>query len=165
MKKPKLLSAALATREHNVDTELYATTVSVTGGAAGHGRASGVARSSDGALALDLRMPAELGGDGGGTNPEQLFAAGYAACFHGALVSLAEHHGIALADAEVVVTVAFRRDPVDGLFTLSARMVVRIPGVAETVARTLLRSAERICPYTKMVRQGIEYAVVLDVGE
>jgi len=164
MKKPKLLSAALSSRERNVDTELYAGTVTVSGGGAGHGRASGVVRSSDGFLALELRMPVELGGDGGGTNPEQLFAAAYAACFHGALVSLAERHGIAAGDAEVDATVVFRRDPVDGLFNLAARLRVRLPGLAENVARALLRNAERICPYTKMARQGIEFSVVLDTG-
>lgn len=165
MKRPKLLSIALDAGASNVDAALYATTVSVSGGAADHGRASGVARSDDGVLALDLRMPRDLGGDGMGTNPEQLFAAGYAACFHGALVSLAERHGIAVRGATVDVTVSFRRDPVDGLFTLAARVSVRMPGVAPRLARQLLRNAERICPYTKMVRQGIESSVVLDPGE
>lgn len=60
---------------------LYTTSVNVTGGEAHHGRASGIARSDDGALDLHLRLPRALGGPGGGTNPEQLLAAGYAACF------------------------------------------------------------------------------------
>ena len=64
---------------------LYTTTVAVTGGESGHGRASGVARSDDGRLEIALRLPEELGGPGSGTNPEQLFAAAYGACFHGAL--------------------------------------------------------------------------------
>lgn len=80
---------------------LYSTTVTVTGGDAGHGRASGVARSDDGNLDLDLRMSKTLGGPGGGTNPEQLFAAGYAACFHGAPVLLAARAGIAVEGASV----------------------------------------------------------------
>jgi Ohr subfamily peroxiredoxin len=76
---------------------IYSTTVTVTGGTAGHGRASGRARSDDGALDLELRMPAELGGDGDGTNPEQLFAAGFAACFHGALSLVARQAALSAA--------------------------------------------------------------------
>ena len=107
----------LLDRYHGQDTQtLYSTTVTVTGGAAGHGRASGIARSDDGHLAVDLRLPKALGGPGGGTNPEQLFAAGYAACFHGALSLLASRAGIPIAGASVGVTVDFGRDPVDGLF-------------------------------------------------
>jgi organic hydroperoxide reductase OsmC/OhrA len=67
-------------------------------------------------------MPEPLGGPGGGTNPEQLFAAGYAACFHGALSLLATRSNIAIPDAEVTASVTFGRDPVDGLFTLAAEI-------------------------------------------
>lgn len=73
---------------------LYTGRVRVSGGAARHGRASGVVRSDDGALSVDLRLPAELGGPGGGTNPEQLLAAGYAGCFHGAMVLVAARAGL-----------------------------------------------------------------------
>lgn len=140
---------------------LYSTTVSVTGGDAGHGRASGVARSDDGQLAVDLRMPKALGGPGGGTNPEQLFAAGYAACFHGALSLLAARACIPIPGASVEVTVDFCRDPVDGLFMLTAHTRVRLPGVEHTVAGELVRNTERFCPYAKMARRGIENIVAL----
>ncbi|MGH8781293.1 Ohr family peroxiredoxin [Paraburkholderia sp.] len=140
---------------------LYSTTVTVTGGDAGHGRASGVARSDDGELAIDLRMPAAMDGPGGGTNPEQLFAAGYAACFHGALCLLAARLGIAVHGASVEVTVDFGRDPMDGLFMLTARTCIRMPGVERAVAEELVRHTERFCPYTKMARRGIENVVVL----
>jgi osmotically inducible protein OsmC len=140
---------------------LYSTTVTVTGGAASHGRASGIARSDDGCLALELRMPAALGGPGGGTNPEQLFAAGYAACFHGALSLLAARFGIRIPDASVDVSVDFSRDPMDGLFVLSARTSIHLPGVERAVAEELVRIAERFCPYTKMTRQGISNIVAL----
>jgi Ohr subfamily peroxiredoxin len=143
------------------DTELYVASVSVTGGSAGHGRVSGMARSDDGALELELRLPPELGGDGGGTNPEQLFAAGYAACFHGSLMLLALRRGVAAEDSQVDVMVSFGRDPVDGLFMLAADVRVRMPGIARTVAAELVRNAERVCPYTKMARQGIESIVTL----
>jgi lipoyl-dependent peroxiredoxin len=140
---------------------LYSTTVTVTGGESGHGRASGIARSDDGQLAVDLRLPEALGGPGGGTNPEQLFAAGYAACFHGALSLLAARAGISLLGSSVDVTVQFGRDPVDGLFVLAAHTRVRLPGVERALAEQLVRETERFTPYTKMARQGIENVVAL----
>jgi lipoyl-dependent peroxiredoxin len=138
---------------------LYATTVRVTGGEAEHGRASGIATSDDGALHVELRLPLALGGPGGGTNPEQLFAAAYGACFHGAVNLLATRHGIALSGSSVDVTVAFGRDPVDGRHSLTAHVLVRLPGLEHSLAEKLVRETERICPYTKMVRLGIESSV------
>jgi Ohr subfamily peroxiredoxin len=160
----------LLDKYHGRDLQtLYSTTVTVTGGDAGHGRASGIARSDDGNLAVHLRLPKALGGPGGGTNPEQLFAAGYAACFHGALSLLAAQASIPIPGASVQVTVDFGRDPTDGLFILSAQTRVRLPGVERVVAEELVRNTERFCPYTKMARQGIENVVALvrqdDAGE
>ncbi|KOF55047.1 peroxiredoxin [Achromobacter sp. DMS1] len=129
------------------------------GGEAAHGRASGRARSDDGALQRDLRLPRELGGPGGGTNPEQLFAAGYAACFHGALALLAARAGLCIAEAEVRARVTFGRDPVDGLYALAAHIDIHLPGLDRAVAEALVRNAERHCPYAKMARQGIESVV------
>jgi len=143
------------------DADLYVASVSVTGGTAGDGRVSGLVRSSDGALELELRLPPELGGHGGGVNPEQLFAAGYAACFHGSLVLLAAHRGIAADGTEVAVSVRFGRDPSDGLFMLASHVRVRMPGTPRVAAAELVRNAERVCPYTKMARQGIESIVTL----
>ncbi|MGE8163564.1 Ohr family peroxiredoxin [Paraburkholderia sp. NPDC080076] len=152
----------LLDKYHGRDLQtLYSTTVTVTGGDAGHGRASGIARSDDGNLVVHLRLPRALGGPGGGTNPEQLFAAGYAACFHGALSLLAAQASIPIPDASVQVTVDFGRDPMDGLFILSAQTRVRLPGVERVVAEELVRNTERFCPYTKMARQGIENVVAL----
>lgn len=160
----------LLDKYHGQETQtLYSTTVTVTGGDAGHGRASGVARSDDGQLSVDLRLPQALGGPSGGTNPEQLFAAGYAACFHGALSLLAARAAIPIPGACVDVTVDFSRDPTDGLFVLTAHTRVRLPGVERTVAEELVRNTERFCPYTKMARQGITNVVALvlpdDVSE
>lgn len=107
-------------------------------------------------------MPRELGGPGGGTNPEQLFAAGFAACFHGALSLLAARANVRIPDAEVEALVTFGRDPVDGFFMLRAEIHVRLPGVERSVAGELLRNTERICPYAKMARAGIECAISLD---
>ncbi|WP_369226954.1 Ohr family peroxiredoxin [Streptomyces sp. R39] len=140
---------------------IYTTTVTVHGGVASHGRASGRARSSDGALDLDLRMPAELGGDGKGTNPEQLFAAGFAACFHGALCLLARQEALDPAAISVVATVAFGRDPVDGGYVLHVDLVVRWPGVAADVAGALLEKADALCPYARMAWKGTPTTITL----
>lgn len=141
---------------------LYTTSVMVTGGQTAHGRASGFARSDDGNLALELPLPRALGGPGGGTNPEQLFAAGLAACFHSALTLLAARAGVKIVDAAVNVTVDFGRDPVDGLYTLQANVRISLPGVPCPVAEELTRNAERVCPYAKMARQGIVCIVSLE---
>ncbi|SAI54270.1 organic hydroperoxide resistance protein [Bordetella ansorpii] len=140
---------------------LYTTSVTVRGGEAQHGRASGIAMSDDGELAVELRLPVELGGAGGGTNPEQLFAASYAACFHGALALLAERAGVPFGDAAVTVTVSFGRDAVDGLFALQADINIHMPGVDRALAEELVRNTERLCPYAKMAQDGIRSSVVL----
>lgn len=140
---------------------LYTGRVRVTGGVAAHGRASGVARSDDGALSVELRLPPELGGPGGGTNPEQLLAAGYAACFHGAMTLLAARAGLVLVDASIEVAVTFSRDPVDGLYLLTAEVIARLPGLDLTTAAELVRNTERACPYAKMFRQGISHVVTV----
>ncbi|MBT2409005.1 Ohr family peroxiredoxin [Streptomyces sp. ISL-12] len=140
---------------------LYTTTVTVHGGAVSHGRASGRARSSDGALDLDLRMPAELGGDGRGTNPEQLFAAGFAACFHGALSLLARQEALDPAAISVLATVAFGRDPGDGGYLLHVDLVVRWPGADRALATALMERADALCPYARMAWRGTPTTITL----
>ncbi|GJI96711.1 peroxiredoxin [Duganella caerulea] len=140
---------------------LYKTCVNVTGGCTEHGRASGKVRSDDGALDIELRLPKALGGPGGGTNPEQLFAAALAACFHGALTLLATKSDIKLEGCSVDASVAFGRDPVDGLYMLVAEVSIDMPGVPLAIAEELVRNAERVCPYTKMARHGIICIVAL----
>jgi lipoyl-dependent peroxiredoxin len=142
---------------------LYTTTVTVSGGETGHGRASGVARSDDGNLAVELRLPTEFGGPGNGTNPEQLFAAGFAACFHGALNLLGKRAAMDVGDTVVEVQVSFGRDPMDGGYALVIDLRVRMPGVERAVAEEMVRSAERLCPYAKMARQGtVNIVTVVD---
>jgi osmotically inducible protein OsmC len=143
---------------------IYRTSVVVTGGEARHGRASGIARSNDGALELNLRLPRELGGSGGGTNPEQLLAAGFAACFHGALNLIAAKKKLPVGESEVSVNVTFGRDPVDGRYSLIADVEVRLPGLPEPVAEELIQETEKICPYAKMMRQGARSSVKLVSG-
>ena len=98
-----------------------------------------------------------------GAAPEQLFAAGYASCFHDALMLLATRAGIHAGEASVSVTVSLGRDPVDGLFMLSADVRVGLPGVPKPVAEGLVRNVERVCPYTKMARHGIDSVVALAI--
>ncbi|MBN3776407.1 Ohr family peroxiredoxin [Burkholderia sp. Ac-20345] len=142
---------------------LYTTTVTVTGGETGHGRASGVVRSDDGNLAVDLRLPTEFGGPGNGTNPEQLFAAGFAACFHGALNLLEKRADMEITDTVVDVQVSFGRDPMDGGYALLVDVRVRMPGIDRSIAEEMVRTAERLCPYAKMARQGtVNIVTVVD---
>ncbi|VWB53996.1 Ohr family peroxiredoxin [Burkholderia lata] len=142
---------------------LYTTTVTVTGGETGHGRASGVVRSDDGNLAVDLRLPTEFGGPGNGTNPEQLFAAGFAACFHGALNLLEKRADMEITDTVVEVQVSFGRDPMDGGYALLVDVRVRMPGIDRSIAEEMVRTAERLCPYAKMAKQGtVNIVTVVD---
>ena len=138
---------------------LYKTSVVVTGGEARHGRASGIAKSNDGALDLNLRLPPELGGAGGGTNPEQMLAAGFAACFHGALNLIASKKKISVKESEIKVIVTFGRDPTDGMNSLITEVEVKLPGVPESVANELIQETEKICPYSKLMRQGARSSV------
>ncbi|TCW87202.1 peroxiredoxin [Burkholderia sp. SRS-46] len=139
---------------------LYTTTVTVTVGEAAHGRSSGHARSADGELDVQLRLPPELGGCGGGTNPEQLFAAGFAACFHGALTLVAMKRRIRLpSDLAISASATFGRDPADGLFVLTLAVEVGMPGVAAEAAALLVAETEKICPYAKLARDGMRHTV------
>ncbi|MGW1726863.1 Ohr family peroxiredoxin [Streptomyces sp. NPDC002306] len=140
---------------------IYTTTVTVDGGVAAHGRASGRARSSDGVLDLDLRMPTELGGDGRGTNPEQLFAAGFAACFHGALSLVARQEALDPAVISVAATVAFGRDPEDGGYLLRVDLAVKWPGADPKVAAALVGKADSLCPYARMAWKGTPTTIAL----
>ncbi|MEU9343198.1 Ohr family peroxiredoxin [Streptomyces sp. NPDC048278] len=144
-----------------VFSPIYTTTVTVSGGTASHGRASGKARSGDGILDLDLRMPAELGGDGQGTNPEQLFAAGFAACFHGALSLVARQAALDPTAIRVEATVAFGRDPEDGGYLLHVDLAIKWPDVDPAVATPLVEKADSLCPYTKMALRGTPTSIRL----
>ncbi|MEU0965797.1 Ohr family peroxiredoxin [Streptomyces sp. NPDC005917] len=140
---------------------IYTTTVTVTGGATEHGRASGKARSADEDLDLDLRMPTELGGDGQGTNPEQLFAAGLAASLHAALSLVARQAALATAGIAVAATVALGPDPRDGGYLLHVDLVVEWPGIPRETAAPMLKKAEALCPYARMARRGTPMTIAL----
>jgi len=139
---------------------LYSTSVKVTGTIAAPDAASCIAQSEDGKLDVELRLPSVLGGPGG-TTPEQLFAAGFAACFYDTLKLLGNAYGLRVDDAAVDVAVTFGRDPVDGLYALQSKVSVQLPSVPSPTAEELIRNAERVCPYAKMTRQGIDCVISL----
>lgn len=143
---------------------IYTTTVTVEGGAVAHGRASGRARSADGVLDITFGMPAELGGGGAGTNPEQLFAAGFAACFHGALSLLARRAALDPAAIAVDATVVFGRDPGDGGYQLRVALEVVWPGADPDLVHPLLEQAFSLCPYARMAVRGTPVTVALVSG-
>ena len=129
---------------------LYTAEAAVEGGRAGHGR------TSDGRLAVDLSVPEELGGQGGpGTNPEQLFAAGYAACFLGAVKLVARTRKIA-PSAEPTVTARVGMGPVPVGYALTVELKVEIPGVEKSVAEEVVAGAHERCPYSNATRSNID---------
>lgn len=134
---------------------LYTTTASATGGRSGH------ARSADGVLDVTLTSPKELGGDGAtGTNPEQLFAAGYSACFLGALKFVAGKEKVKIPDdAEVTATVGIGpRDDGTG-FGIEVALSVSIPGVNADTAKDLVDKAHIVCPYSHATRGNIDVSL------
>lgn len=124
----------------------------------GDGRAGGQARTDDGLLDLTLAIPKEMGGPGGATNPEQLFAAGWASCFHSALKAVAAQRKTRIADSAVVAEVGLRPTP-EGGFGLSAALHVELSGVDQTVADELVEAAHSVCPYSNATRGNIPVTV------
>jgi lipoyl-dependent peroxiredoxin len=130
---------------------LYTAKAQVTGGRlAGHGR------TSDGELEVDLRIPTEMGGEGGGTNPEALFAVGYAACFEGALATVArrtkQEVGDVMIDSSVMMVPTEERG-----FSIAVALDVSLPSVADAdTAVDLVRSAHAVCPYSNATRGNID---------
>ncbi len=133
---------------------LYTAVATSTGGRAGR------AVSSDGLLDVNIAPPKELGGPGGATNPEQLFAAGYSACFLSALKHVAGLQKIAVpADATATASVGI--GPIATGFGLSARMVVILPGMDRAVAQKLVDTAHQVCPYSNATRGNIDVVIEL----
>lgn len=147
--------------EGTVMKPLYTAEVTVTPGKEGHARMSGHARSSDGILDLDLAFPTELGGSGRGTNPEQLFAAGYAACFHGSLALVARRARFDVSKATVNSAVTIGRDPKDGGYILAAKLTVKMPGIESEKAKQLIDQAHKLCPYSKAIQGNVEVEIAV----
>jgi Ohr subfamily peroxiredoxin len=139
---------------------LYTAAAHVTGG-----RAKGHGRSSDGELEVDLRLPRELGGEGDGTNPEELFAVGFAACFEGALGVVARRARLEAGDVAIDSKVMLFPTEERG-FKLSVALDVTLPSVEDTgQAVELVRAAHRVCPYSNATRGNIDVALTANGAE
>jgi Ohr subfamily peroxiredoxin len=138
----------------NDDKVLYTARATVTGGRdAGHGK------TEDGALEVDLRLPTEMGGQGGGTNPEELFAVGYAACFEGAIKVVARRMKLDADDVSISSTVNLHPTEERG-FKLSAGLDVTLPSVDDAEqAKEIVRIAHTVCPYSNATRGNIDVAL------
>lgn len=134
----------------------YSTKATATGGRDGH------ARSEDGALDIKLSTPKELGGAGGdGANPEQLFAAGYSACFIGALKAAGAQLKLKVpADARVTATVGIGPRS-EGGFGITADLLVDLPGLDRDDAQKLVDAAHQICPYSNATRGNVDVGLTL----
>ncbi|MGO8871961.1 MAG: organic hydroperoxide resistance protein [Acidimicrobiales bacterium] len=127
---------------------LYTAEATAVGGREGH------VRSSDGLLEVDLQPPVEMGGPGGATNPEQLFAAGYAACFQSALGVVARRKKVSVDGSTVEVKVSIGTIEGGG-FGLAVAIAVHLPGVPDDTAQELTAAAHEVCPYSIATRGNI----------
>jgi lipoyl-dependent peroxiredoxin len=139
-----------------IDTALYTAQATSTGGR------TGTTKSSDGRVSLNLSTPKELGGDSGpGTNPEQLFAAGYSACFIGAMKAVAAKQKITLP-AEVSNTAEVAIGPMTGkagAFGVTVSMKVSVPGMERAAAEKLVADAHEVCPYSNATRGNLDVKI------
>jgi osmotically inducible protein OsmC len=135
---------------------LYTAEATAMGGREGH------ARTSDGRLDVDLDVPSEMGGSGGpGTNPEQLFAAGYAACFQSSLLRFAAGRKLDLSGSRITARVGIGTLSTGG-FGLTAALDLEAPGISRADAFELMERAHETCPYSRATRGNID--VMLTVG-
>jgi Ohr subfamily peroxiredoxin len=133
---------------------LYTAQAHVTGG-----RTNGHGRSADGQLEVDLRLPEALGGQGGGTNPEELFAVGYAACFESALGTVARRTKQETGDVAIESKVMLLTTEERG-FKLAVELDVSLPSIDDPArAIELVRAADRVCPYSNATRGNIDVAL------
>jgi lipoyl-dependent peroxiredoxin len=141
---------------------LYTAEATVTGG-----RASGHGRTSDGVLDVQLRSPKEMGGEGGGTNPEQLFAIGFAACFESALGAVGRRERIEVSDVSIDSRVSLF-PTVERGFALAVDLEVTLPQVQDPEhAARLVAAAHQVCPYSNATRGNIEVKLTVnghDIG-
>ena len=131
---------------------------STTAHARGDGR-NGHVQTDDGLLDTPVRIPKELGGAGGSTNPEQLFAAGYAACFHSALRLAGQEGGVDVSDSEVSATVHLGTTAAG--FGLGVELDVSLPACTPDEARATADRAHELCPYSNATRGNIEVTVTV----
>lgn len=128
---------------------VYTAEVTSTGGRDGR------SKSADGAVDFKMGKPAEMGGKGEGLNPEQLFAAGYSACFLGALKFVAGQDKITVPD-DASITAAVTFGPIDHGFGLAVELTASLPGLDKAAAQTLVEKAHQVCPYSNATRDNID---------
>ncbi|UYM03498.1 organic hydroperoxide resistance protein [Solicola gregarius] len=124
----------------------------------GDGRAGGRAATDDGLLDVTLAIPREMGGPGGATNPEQLFAAGWASCFHSAVKAIAASRKVTFTDSAVVAEVGIHPTEQGG-FSLSAALHVEFGGIDQATADSLVEAAHEVCPYSVATRGNIPVSI------
>ena len=136
---------------------IYTAHAHVTGGrAAGHGR------TSDGVLEVDLRAPEEMGGEGGGTNPEQLFAVGYAACFESAVMGVARRRRLDVADVAIDSSVMLMPTQSRG-YAIAVTLAITLPSIDDgCLAIELVKAADQVCPYSNATRGNIDVALTVN---
>jgi Ohr subfamily peroxiredoxin len=130
-----------------------------TAHATGDGR-NGHATTDDGLLEVDLRIPKEMGGEGGATNPEQLFAAGYAACFHSALKLVAAREKLDVTGTEVSASVGIGMLDSGG-FGLTVELDVHAPNLDRDVAEAVVAKAHAVCPYSNATRGNVDVTLTI----
>ncbi|WP_155059787.1 organic hydroperoxide resistance protein [Streptomyces blattellae] len=128
--------------------------------ATAHGGRDGYVTSQDGQIELKVAMPPELGGDGNGTNPEQLFAAGYSSCFHNALVLVGRREGYDLRGSTVAAKVGLGPNRQRG-YGLAVALSVSLPVLDADIAAKLVDAAHEVCPYSNATRDNIDVAILL----
>jgi len=136
---------------------IYTASATSTGG----GR-DGHVRSSDGFIDNDVKMPPALGGPGGATNPEELFAAAYSTCFHSALRLVAGKQKVALP-ADTAVEAAIGIGPDGTSFAITATLTATLPGLAQETADALVEGAHQVCPYSKATRGNVDVTLITKV--
>ena len=138
-----------------LDKVVYTATATATGGR------TGSAQSSDGNLKLDLSTPPQLGGAGGtGTNPEQMFAAGYSACFIGAMKAVSAGMKTKVPD-DVSITSDVGIGPIPGGFNIQVAMKITLPGFEREAAEQLVAAAHKVCPYSNATRGNIDVTLTV----
>jgi Ohr subfamily peroxiredoxin len=137
-----------------LDKILYTAKAHTTGGRDGR------SVTDDGLLDVKLALPKSMGGTGNATNPEQLFAAGYSACFMGALKHVAGLKKVAVP-AEAAIDASVDLGPTAHGFGIAAKLVVSLPGLDRAVAQALVESAHQVCPYSNATRGNIDVELVL----
>lgn len=139
-----------------LDTVIYRANATATGGRNGQGT------SNDGQLNVKLVKPKELGGTGEpGTNPEQLFAVGYAACFLGAMQFVAGRDKIAMP-ADVSINALVGISPIPNGFTIEVKLRISLPGMSRDTAQTLVHAAHIVCPYSNATRGNIDVTLTIE---